>query len=309
MTCRGGCAWSRWARATACRTRAAALGVEDKVGLRAGLDRRRAAAWSRRARSCRRSWVPQMAGSDEVLRRACSRPGVRLPVLVPNRQGFEARARPRARARSPIFTAASETFNRKNINASIDESFARFAEFVPDARRDGLWVRGYVSTCFGCPYEGARGPGESWSVVAPARPTSAATRSRSATPSAWPSPPRCTDVMGRLTEAVPRSTAWPSHFHDTRGTALANVLAALRRRASTVVDSSAGGLGRLSLCAGRQRQPRDRRPPLHAARDGHRAPAWTWTRSRRPRAALGPGSGMRCPAAISEPAHALSVAG
>ncbi|HEU5323298.1 MAG TPA: hydroxymethylglutaryl-CoA lyase, partial [Methylomirabilota bacterium] len=96
-------------------------------------------------------WVPQMAGSDAVLRRLQRDPGVRLPVLVPNRQGFEM-AREAGAREIAVFTAASETFNRKNINASIDESFARFAELLPDARRDGLWIRGYVSTCFGCPY-------------------------------------------------------------------------------------------------------------------------------------------------------------
>ena len=99
-------------------------------------------------------WVPQMAGSDEVFAaRARSAPGARTPVLVPNRKGFE-RARAAGAREIAVFTAASETFNRKNINASIDESFARFAEFVPEARREGIWVRGYVSTCFGCPYEG-----------------------------------------------------------------------------------------------------------------------------------------------------------
>jgi hypothetical protein len=102
-------------------------------------------------------WVPQMRGSDEVTRRVARRPGVRLPVLVPNRQGFEA-ARAAGAREIAVFTAASETFNRKNTNASIDESFARFAEFVPEAKAEGLWVRGYVSTCFGCPYEGRVDP-------------------------------------------------------------------------------------------------------------------------------------------------------
>ena len=102
-------------------------------------------------------WVPQMAGSDEVFRRVPPRPGAKRVVLVPNRQGYE-RAREAGVREIAVFTAASETFNRKNINASIDESFARFAEFVPEARRQGMWVRGYVSTCFGCPYEGPVAP-------------------------------------------------------------------------------------------------------------------------------------------------------
>jgi len=102
-------------------------------------------------------WVPQMAGSDEVLRRVERRPGLRLPVLVPNRKGFEA-ARAAGAREVAVFTAASETFNRRNINASIDESLARFAEFLPEAKKGGVWVRGYVSTCFGCPYEGRVAP-------------------------------------------------------------------------------------------------------------------------------------------------------
>jgi hydroxymethylglutaryl-CoA lyase len=149
-------------------------------------------------------WVPQMAGSDEVLRRVRRPKGARTPVLVPNRQGFEA-ARAAGAREIAVFTAASETFNRKNINATIDESFQRFAEFVPEAIAAGMWVRGYGDTI---------GVGV---------------------------PTQVTDVMGRLKAAVPPE-ALAVHFHDTRGTALANVLAALQEGIA-VVDSSAGGLG------------------------------------------------------------------
>ena len=184
-------------------------------------------------------WVPQMAGSDELFRRLRKRPGARTPVLVPNRKGYEA-ARDAGCREIAVFTAASETFNRRNINASIDESFARFAEFVPEAKRDGTWVRGYVSTCFGCPYEGKVAPekvvevarrlveigcdeisiGDTIGVAVP-------TQSR--------------DVMGLLLGVVPAERL-AVHFHDTRGTALANVLAALDVGIA-IVDSSAGGLG------------------------------------------------------------------
>ena len=102
-------------------------------------------------------WVPQMAGSDDVLRRVRKPSGVRLPVLVPNRTGYE-RARAAGAREIAVFTAASESFNRRNTNASIDESFERFAAFVPEARREGLRVRGYLSTAFGCPYEGRVDP-------------------------------------------------------------------------------------------------------------------------------------------------------
>jgi isopropylmalate/homocitrate/citramalate synthase len=184
-------------------------------------------------------WVPQMAGSADVLRGLVKPPGAKTPVLVPNRRGFED-ARAAGAREIAVFTAASETFNRKNTNAGIDESFERFRELVPEARRDGMWVRGYVSTCFGCPFEGP---------VAPAKVVEVAERLFAlgshevsigdtigvAVPS------QVEDVMGRLRErAFPGTLA--VHFHDTRGTALANVLAALDAGID-VVDSAAGGLG------------------------------------------------------------------
>jgi hydroxymethylglutaryl-CoA lyase len=184
-------------------------------------------------------WVPQMAGSDDVFRRVRPRPGARRVVLVPNRQGFE-RAREAGCREIAVFTAASESFNRKNINASIDESFARFSEFVPEARREGFWVRGYVSTCFGCPYEGRIPPAKVVEVARRLVDTGCDEVSIGDTIGVAV-PSQVTDVMGRLREAVPASSL-AVHFHDTRGTALANVLAALQEGIA-IVDSSAGGLG------------------------------------------------------------------
>jgi isopropylmalate/homocitrate/citramalate synthase len=184
-------------------------------------------------------WVPQMAGSDEVLRRVRKRPGARTPVLVPNRQGWE-RARDAGAREIAVFTAASESFNRKNINASIDESFDRFGEFVPGALADGAWVRGYVSTCFGCPYEGPVDPAKVVEVARRLHDIGCHEISIGDTIGVGV-PTQVTDVMGRLADAVPRERL-AVHFHDTRGTALANVLAALQA-GITVVDSSAGGLG------------------------------------------------------------------
>jgi isopropylmalate/homocitrate/citramalate synthase len=217
---------------------AAQVGVEDKVTfaqalIDAGLPVVEAGAF------VSPRWVPQMAGSDEVLRLLRAPDGVRLPVLVPNRKGFEAAVAAGARAIA-IFTAASETFNRKNINASIDESFARFAEFVPDALRDGLSVRGYISTCFGCPYEGAVDPGRVVDVARRLSEMGCHEVSIGDTIGVGV-PTQVTDVMGRLKAVVPAG-ALAVHFHDTRGTALANVLAALQEGIA-VVDSSAGGLG------------------------------------------------------------------
>jgi isopropylmalate/homocitrate/citramalate synthase len=184
-------------------------------------------------------WVPQMAGSEEVLRRVRRRPGSRLSVLVPNRKGFE-RAQAAGAREIAVFTAASESFNRHNINATIEESFERFAAFLPEARRCGLRVRGYVSTCFGCPYEGR---------IPIARVAEVATRLVEAgceevsigDTIGVAMPTQVGDVVGRLREALPVATL-AVHFHDTRGTALANVLAALQE-GITVVDSAAGGLG------------------------------------------------------------------
>jgi hydroxymethylglutaryl-CoA lyase len=183
--------------------------------------------------------VPQMAGSDEVFRRVRRRAGSRLPVLVPNRKGFE-RARDAGVREIAIFTAASETFNRKNINASIDESFARFREFLKAALEDGMWVRGYVSTCFGCPYEGRVAAERVVDVVGRlfglgCHEVSVGDTIGVAVPT------QVSDLVGRLAAVTPRE-ALAVHFHDTRGTALANVLAALQEGIA-IVDSSAGGLG------------------------------------------------------------------
>jgi hydroxymethylglutaryl-CoA lyase len=183
-------------------------------------------------------WVPQMAGSAEVLKRV-QRAGARLPVLVPNKQGYDAAREAGAREIS-VFTAASETFNRKNTNAGIDESLDRFREFVPDARASGLRVRGYVSTCFGCPYEGPIHPDKVVDVARRLVDVGCQEISIGDTIGVAV-PTQVTDVMGRLAAVIPRS-ALAVHFHDTRGTALANVLAALQEGIA-IVDSSAGGLG------------------------------------------------------------------
>ena len=217
---------------------ATVLGVEDKVTfaqalLDAGLSVVEVGAF------VSPKWVPQMAGSDEVLRRLRRPPWARLPVLVPNRKGYDA-ARAAGASEIAIFTAASETFNRKNINATIDESFSRFAEFVPEGLAAGLWVRGYVSTCFGCPYEGTVDPAKVEDVARRLVEIGCHEVSIGDTIGVAV-PTQVTDVMARLKASLPGS-ALAVHFHDTRGTALANVLAALQEGIA-IVDSSAGGLG------------------------------------------------------------------
>src|SRR6185312_15710980 len=98
-------------------------------------------------------WVPQLADAAEVFTHIRKVPGVSYPVLVPNLQGYE-RARKVGAGEVAVFTAASEAFNRKNINAGIDESIERFVPVLERAKADGVAVRGYVSTVLGCPYQG-----------------------------------------------------------------------------------------------------------------------------------------------------------
>jgi isopropylmalate/homocitrate/citramalate synthase len=164
---------------------------------------------------------------------------VRLPVLVPNRTGYE-RALAAGAREIAVFTAASETFSRRNTNASIGETFARFADLLPDARREGLRVRGYVSTGFGCPYEGAVPPERVLEVAV--RLVDAGCDEVSIGDTIGVAvPTQVADVVGRLARAIPVDRL-AVHLHDTRGTALANVLAALQEGVG-IVDSSAGGLG------------------------------------------------------------------
>ena len=98
-------------------------------------------------------WVPQLADAAEVYAGIRKLPGVSYPVLVPNLTGYQ-RAREVGATHIAVFTAASEAFNRRNINASIDESIERFIPVLEQARADGVQVRGYVSTVLGCPYQG-----------------------------------------------------------------------------------------------------------------------------------------------------------
>lgn len=184
-------------------------------------------------------WVPQMAGSDEVLRRT-RRAGVRQPVLVPNRKGFEA-ARKAGAEEIAVFTAASESFNLRNINASIDESLRRFTAFLPEARSLGMRVRGYISTCFGCPYEGRVDPARVVEVARRLIQDHGCDEISIGDTIGVGVPTQVHDVVGRLLEVLPVDRL-AAHFHDTRGTALANVLAALEEGIS-IVDASAGGTG------------------------------------------------------------------
>jgi isopropylmalate/homocitrate/citramalate synthase len=184
-------------------------------------------------------WVPQMADSAEVYANIPKDPGVDYPVLVPNEKGLE-RAIEAGVKSIAIFTAASDTFNKRNINMTIDESFANYAPVVARARAEGMRVRGYVSTAFGCPYEGDVAPERVLEVVARLLDLGCYEVSVGDTIGVG-TPMQVQGVIGFLLQVVPAGKL-AMHFHDTRGTALANTLAALEMGIATF-DASSGGLG------------------------------------------------------------------
>ena len=176
-------------------------------------------------------WVPQMADHAELMRALQRRPGVDYPVLTPNLQGFEA-ALAAGADHVAVFAAASESFSRKNINCSIDESIARFLPVMAAARSAGVRVRGYVSCVIGCPYEGAVAPAKVADVAA-----------------------RLADIGLKCAERV---KADPRGFMAQPTLTLSTVPTLIGGRRA----------GRLPLRQGRDRQCRDRGPGLPAARAG-----------------------------------------
>ena len=183
--------------------------------------------------------VPQLADAAEVFARLAPRPNVRYSALVPNAKGLERALAAGVRAIA-LFTAASETFTQKNIGMTIAESLQVFRSLLPTARANGLWVRAYVSTAFVCPFEGPIAPAQVVAVVRELEDMGMDEISLGDTIGhAVP------DDVARLTEALQPAlplerTAY--HFHDTRGTALANVLMALQYGVA-IFDSAAGGVG------------------------------------------------------------------
>ena len=186
-------------------------------------------------------WVPQMADAAEVCAAIARRPGTRYAALVPNPQGLE-RAIAAGITEIGIFAAASETFSRRNINRSIDESLAAYAEVARQALAAGLGVRAYLSTSFGCPFEGDVPIERVRALTARLLDLGAFEVAISDTIGiAHPGQVRRV-LDGLLQPPSSGPTRLALHFHDTRGTALANVLAALEFGIATF-DASAGGLG------------------------------------------------------------------
>ncbi|HUA08438.1 MAG TPA: hydroxymethylglutaryl-CoA lyase [Candidatus Acidoferrales bacterium] len=183
--------------------------------------------------------IPQLADAAEVFAGIAKAPGVRYPVLVPNMKGYT-RARSAGADAIAVFTAASEAFTKRNINMTIDESLATFADVVATAKRDGVWVRGYVSTAFGSPFGDAVTPAMVVDVSRKLMEMGCDELSIGDTIGVGV-PSQVEALTPALLAVVPLEKL-AYHFHDTRGTALANLYAALQHGVH-IFDSSAGGLG------------------------------------------------------------------
>jgi hydroxymethylglutaryl-CoA lyase len=185
------------------------------------------------------TWVPQMADASDVFAGITRRPGVRYTALVPNLAGL-ARAVEARVDEVAVFASASERFSVANLNQSIDDSLARFTEVAAEARRVGLPVRGYVSCAFGCPFEGAVAPAAVLRVSDALLAMGVYQVAISDT-IGIAHPGQVRDLLAQVTTRLAPDVL-ALHLHDTRGTALANVLAALDAGIETF-DASAGGLG------------------------------------------------------------------
>ena len=184
-------------------------------------------------------WVPQMADAAEVFSGVAKREGVRYPVLVPNLQGYE-RARAVGVTEIAVFGAASEAFSKANINASIEESLTRFAPVLEAAKRDGVAVRGYVSTVLGCPYQGEVPLNEVVRVAKALHAMGCYEISLGDTIGVG-TPRKARAMLEAVAGEVPMA-ALAVHFHDTYGQAVANVAACLEAGVR-VVDAAVSGTG------------------------------------------------------------------
>ncbi|MER5627416.1 hydroxymethylglutaryl-CoA lyase [Streptosporangium sp. NPDC002544] len=185
-------------------------------------------------------WVPQLADAEEVLRRLNRRDGVRYPVLVPNERGLD-RAIGLGLTDVAVFASATESFARANLNRTVAQSLEMFAPVVARAREAGLGVRGYLSMCFGDPWEGEV-PIPQVVAVATRLLALGCTELGLGDTIGVATPGRVAALLDALVGAGVPVGRIGVHFHDTYGQALANTLVALGRGVTTV-DASAGGLG------------------------------------------------------------------
>jgi len=185
-------------------------------------------------------WVPQLADAAELLELIEAPEAIRMPVLVPNEKGLD-RALAAGVREIAIFGSATETFAQKNLNRSVAESFEMFRPVVDRARSNGLQVRGYLSMCFGDPWEGAVGAD---TVAGHARTLfdMGITELSLGDTIGVGTPNQVTDLLTALGQKGITADQLAVHFHDTYGQALANTLTAMQH-GITVIDASAGGLG------------------------------------------------------------------
>lgn len=184
-------------------------------------------------------WVPQMADGAEVMAGIARAPGTSYAALTPNLKGYEA-AKAAGADEVAIFGAASETFSRKNINASIAESLERFAPIMAAARADGIPVRGYISCVVVCPYDGPVAPAKVAEVTA--RLFEMGVYEVSLGDTVGQGTPETVDAMLAAVLGVADATRLAGHFHDTNGRALESVDVALGH-GLRVFDAAIGGLG------------------------------------------------------------------
>ncbi len=188
----------------------------------------------------RPEWVPQLADAGEVVTGIQHRPGVRYPVLVPNRRGLD-RALASGVTDIAVFASATDTFAQRNLNRSLATQMQMFTPVIEAAVAAGVRVRGYVSMCFGDPWEGQVPVEQVVDVCGQLREVGCDSLSLGDTIGVA-TPGQVTRLLSRLVGSGVPVTEIGVHFHDTYGQALANTLAALQAGVSTV-DSSAGGLG------------------------------------------------------------------
>jgi hydroxymethylglutaryl-CoA lyase len=184
-------------------------------------------------------WIPQLADGVEVAQRVRRRPEVRYSALVPNRQGFDAAVKA-GMNEIAVFLSASETHNKKNVNKTIAATLQAFGEVIPPALERGMKVRAYVSTVYGCPYEGKVDPNKALELCRALRAAGCYQISLGDTIGVA-NPRQVRDVLSRVLAETPPETV-AVHFHDTRGTALANILVSVEMGITTV-DAALGGLG------------------------------------------------------------------
>jgi hydroxymethylglutaryl-CoA lyase len=186
-------------------------------------------------------WIPQLADADQLARLVMAEvpEGVSLSALCPNRRGLE-RAKNAGVREIAVFLSASETHNKKNVNKSIADTLAEFEETVRPALAHGMKVRGYLSTVWGCPYEGDVDPKRAVDIAVKLHEMGCYQISLSDTIGVG-TPRQTQDIVRRAKDALPLD-ALAMHMHDTRGTALANIVVGLEHGVRTF-DGSVGGMG------------------------------------------------------------------